>query len=342
VSALVPMADSVSAIVVSYADPEATRAAVASLMAGTPAPREVLVVDNHPTAPLRDYSAPGATVVTSGRNLGYTAACNLAATRARGDWLWFVNPDALADPDCLGHLLEAVTPQTAIVGAQILLPDGRTNAGDNPVHLTGISWAGRYELPREDGPAREVAAVSGASLMVRAGAFADLHGMCERFFLYQDDTDLCWRARLAGWTVRFCPRAVVHHDYEFDKGSRKWFWLERNRLWSVLANYSWLSLGLLAPLLLVAELAIVALAVREAWAGQLVRAWASDLRSPRDLATWRRQVQEQRRAPDSALMSLMATRFQTALMPSVAAQRAGRLLDLYGAVVRAVLARCGK
>ncbi len=36
--------------------------------------------------------------------------------------------------------------------------------------------------------------------------------------MYQDDTDICWRVRLAGWRVRFVPEAVVAHDYEFDEG----------------------------------------------------------------------------------------------------------------------------
>ena len=50
-----------------------------------------------------------------------------------------------------------------------------------------------------------------------------LEASCERFFMYYEDTDLCWRMRLAGWEVRFCPEAVVWHDYRFDKGAAKWY-----------------------------------------------------------------------------------------------------------------------
>ena len=80
--------------------------------------------------------------------------------------------------------------------------------------------------------------------------------MCERLFMYEDDVDLCWRVRLTGWTVMFCPDAVVWHEYEFDKGTMKWYWLERNRLWTVLSNYSAITLVLLAPLLLGTELMV--------------------------------------------------------------------------------------
>ena len=99
--------------------------------------------------------------------------------------------------------------------------------------------------------------------------------MCERFFMYEDDVDLCWRMRLAGWNVMFCPDAVVWHEYEFDKGTMKWYWLERNRLWTVLSNYSAITLVLLAPLLLGTELMVLAQAIRGRWTHRLLRAWGS-------------------------------------------------------------------
>ena len=317
---------------------------MSSLLGQSHAPLEVLVVDNHPQAPLA-RSTPFADecvrVVHSGENLGYTAACNLAAAQARGEWLFLLNPDARADERCLERLLHETSDSIAILGAQILLPDGRVNAGDNPLHLTGISWAGRYGQSRESGPAREVAAVSGAALLARADVYAQLDGLCERFFLYQDDADLCWRARLSGWTVCFCPDAVAWHDYEFEKGAEKWYWLERNRLWSVLGNYSRLSLCLLAPMLAGAELAIAALALRDGWSAELVRAWGSTARSLAELRRWRARVQGARRVPDSTLVALMATRFDTELLASPLVRRCGPLLAAYGAAVHGILRRAG-
>lgn len=319
---------------VSFSDPSASRSAVDSLLAQTSPPLEVLVLDNHPAAPLSrslaaDPPDPRVRVIHSGENLGYTAACNVAAAHARGDWLFFLNPDARADPGCLTELLNADDDSTAVIGAQVLLPDGRTNAGDNPLHITGISWAGRFGEPAESGPPRDVAAVSGAALLARAGVYAELGGLCARFFLYQDDADLCWRARLAGWKVRFCPDAVVWHDYEFDKGTGKWFWLERNRLWSVLSNYSLLSLLLLSPVLAGAELAVASLAVRQGWGRVLLRAWLAVLRDLPAMLRWRRRVQHSRRMPDSALIARMRGRFETPLLDSPATRRVNPLIAGY-------------
>ena len=313
---------------------------MSSLLEQSHAPVEVLVVDNHPEAPLAratPFVDGRVRVVHSGENLGYTAACNLAAAQAQGEWLFLLNPDARADERCLEELLARAGDRRAIFGAQILLPDGRVNAGDNPLHLTGISWAGRYGQPREPGPAREVAAVSGAALLARADVYAQLGGLCERFFLYQDDADLCWRARLSGWTVCFCPDAVVWHDYEFDKGRKKWFWLERNRLWSVIANYSWPALLLLAPLLVATELAIAALAVRDGWTHEFLRAWLSIARSLHELVRWRHAVQSRRRRPDGEVIALMAVTFDTPLLDSLTARRAAPLLRAYAAAVHVLL-----
>src|SRR3954454_22945252 len=178
----------VSAVIVcSFEEPAVLRATIASLRAQTRRPAEILVIDNHPAGvPGRALVEAGepVRVVRSGRNLGYPAACNLAARHAREPWLFFLNPDSRAEPDCLEHLLAAPDGDVAIAGAQVLLPDGETvNAGDNPVHLCGLSWSGRYLEPREDGPPRDVAAVSGAASMIRTDVFRGLGGHCPGFFL---------------------------------------------------------------------------------------------------------------------------------------------------------------
>jgi GT2 family glycosyltransferase len=336
------LSDTISAIVVSYSDPIAARDAVESLLDQSEPPLEVLVFDNHPrglTAAAMAHWGENDRVrlVHVGVNLGYAAACNRAAATARGDWLFFLNPDARADPDCLSFLCQCNGPAAGVVGAQVLLPDGRANAGDNPLHLSGLAWAGSFGEPREEGAPRLVATVSGAALLARRRAFVELGGMCERFFLYQDDVDLCWRMRLAGWEVVFCPNAVVWHDYEFDKGADKWFWLERNRPWCVLSNYSATSLVMLSPLLLLTEIAIGIRALRDGWGRHFARAWKANLRDLPQLLRWRRRVQATRRVSDDQIVGLMTGRFETQLMHSPTTARAGSVMELYRqAVLRAL------
>jgi len=317
----------VSAVIVSYADPAATATAVASLRAQTVAPGEIVVVDNGERAPLDPLN--GAVVVRPGRNLGYTGGANLGVAQTTGEWVLLLNPDAVAERDCVERLLEAADERTGIVGAQVVLPDGRVNAGDNPLHVTGISWSGRYLEPVEHGPARSVAVASGAALLVRRTAWDAVGGLAERFFMYQDDVDLAWRVRLAGYDVRFAPRARITHDYDFEKGARKWFLLERNREWTVLCNYDGRTLALLAPILLAAEAAVLARAVSEGWATWKVRAWLSVGRDAPALVRRRRAVQATRRVGDAEIVRLMTGAFDTPLAAPGLAGRLGPLLERY-------------
>jgi GT2 family glycosyltransferase len=317
----------VSAVIVSYADPEATAAAVESLSAQTVRPAEIVVVDNDPAG--RVPALPGATVAHTGANLGYTAGANFGVARTRSDWLLLLNPDAVAEVDCIERLLEAADDTTGIVGAQVLLADGRVNAGDNPLHLTGISWSGRYGEPAESGPPRSVAVASGAALLVRRHAWDAVGGLADHFFMYHDDVDLAWRARLAGWDVRLAPNARVRHDYDFDKGREKWFLLERNRAITVLCNYDRRTMMLLAPLLLGAEAAVLVRALREGWAREKLRAWWAVLRERRYIARRRSEVQAIRAVHDVEILRQMTGTFDTPLAAPGVAGRLGRGMERY-------------
>jgi GT2 family glycosyltransferase len=313
----VPAPGSVTAVIVSYADPAATRAAVASLLTQTRRPGEILVVENHSDGgAVRALEGLDVRLLRPERNLGFAPAVNLAAAEASGEWLLLLNPDAIAAPDCVERLLAAgVPPDVAVVGAQVLLPDGeRVNGGDNPVHLTGLSWAGRYLEPREEGPARDTLVVSGAALMVRRDVFRALRGFPPGFFLYQEDVDLGWRANAAGWRVRFCPAATVRHDYTFAKGGGKWFWLERNRLWTVLTGFEARTLLVLAPLLIATEAAILLVALRNGWLVQKLRAYIALARSGSALRRWRRFVQGSRRVSDRALLGRFVGEIHTPVL----------------------------
>jgi GT2 family glycosyltransferase len=172
------------------------------------------------------YFAPG-----DGRPLGrqlFTATVDGADVLARlaggvhgveegivgGDprrWRWTSGPDSIYVPlPPAGYV-----PLVEINGEAV--PTGWTgqiinNAGS---YLSVHGYGGDYgfETPddgRFDEPAERFAA-TGAAMVVRAETFRSVGGMAPRFFAYYEDTDWCWRARLAGLTVRYEPAARVHH-----------------------------------------------------------------------------------------------------------------------------------
>lgn len=339
------MTPTVTAVVVCFRDAVAAVGAIASLVDQSQAPIEVLVVDNDPAgattrALAGETISPSVRVVHSGVNVGYTRGVNLAARQAHGEWLFFLNPDAVAAKDCLGHLLAAVDGfDVALVGAQVLLPDGRINAGDNPINLAGVSWSGGYGCPREYGPPRDTAAVSGAALLARRDAFLEVGGLCPYFFLYVDDTDLAWRLRIGGRRVRYCPEATVVHHYEFDKGSHKWFYLERNRWWALLSNLEPLSLFLLAPMLMATEVLVSIRAISGDWLREKVCAWVYLFaRIPR-LIRWRRFVQSQRNVSDYRVLRRFTAGIDTELIDAGLPSWVSPWLERYRRAVLGLLGR---
>jgi GT2 family glycosyltransferase len=311
----------ISAVIVHYdSKPEEIRLAVDGLLAQTRPPTEILIVDNGAggwlAEALREY-APIVTTIVPGSNLGYAAGVNLAAARASGDYLLCLNPDAQAEADCLAQLAAVADgdAQIAIVGAQILLEDGVThNAGANPLHPSGISPSGGYGEPREQGEPRDVAVVSGACCLIRRAILTSLGGFVEELFVYYDDVDLAWRARIAGMRVVYCPAAAVRHSYEFARRSRKWFYLERNRLFSVLANYEAKTLILLAPLLMATEIGLIVVAARSGWLSQKLQSYGSLFALRRRLLAQRRAVGRSRRRADVEILDLFDDRLDSALL----------------------------
>jgi GT2 family glycosyltransferase len=340
---VIAMPTGITAVVVSFGHPAATTAALRSLLDQSIAPLEMLVLDNDPCgetarALASAQVAPNVRTLHPGVNLGYTRAANLAAREASGEWLFFLNPDAVAASDCLERLLEAVDgPDVALVGAQILLPDGRVNAGENPVSIAGVSWSGGYGRPREHGPARDTAAVSGAALLVRRDVFIEIGGLCPFFFMYVDDTDLAWRMRLSGRRVRYCPAAIVVHYYEFEKGAHKWFYLERNRAWAILSNLQLRTIALLAPMLLITEVIVVARAISEGWLAQKARAWVSVVGKFPALIRWRRSVQAGRRVSDYRVLGLFSAGVETDLIDTGLPRWVDPCMECYRRVVLRLL-----
>jgi GT2 family glycosyltransferase len=291
-------APSIAVVIVTY---DAEGAVGATLDALTPQlgeRDELVVVDNASSDRTLDEvrrHAPGARVIEAGHNSGFAAACNLGAAGATADLLLFLNPDARPERGAIDALRGAAAdhPTWGAWQALVLLPGGGVNTSGGVVHFLGVAWAGVADAPAA---AQEVAFASGAALTVRAQLWRELEGFDDEFFMYCEDVDLSLRLRLAGHGVGVEPAARVVHDYVFHKGTRKWFLLERNRWWTLLAVYPAPLLIALAPALLGAEAALLAVAAAGGWLGAKLRADAAVIRTlPRALRR-RRAAQAHRRA----------------------------------------------
>jgi N-acetylglucosaminyl-diphospho-decaprenol L-rhamnosyltransferase len=219
-----------AAVVVNYNAGPALVACVASVLAQDPPP-ELVVVDNDSTdgslEALRQ-AHPGVRVVRSGGNLGYARAANLGIAATDAPVVAVLNPDTVLGPGA-GPAMTARFTANAKLGAagpRLHNPDGSVypSARRIPSLVDAVGhgllffvwpdnpFTGRYrETGADPARRRDVDWVSGAAIWLRRAALDDVGGWDERYFMYVEDVDLCWRLRRAGWRVAYEPAGTVEH-----------------------------------------------------------------------------------------------------------------------------------
>jgi len=191
-------------------------------------PAQVVVVDNASS----DGSAgavrerfPRVELIENRRNAGFARANNQAFARARGRYILLLNPDTVANGDAIRGLVDFMdrTPRAGAAGLQLRFPDGRLqNSYDSfptfgseliSKHLMRLLFPGRYPSKRviPTGPI-PVDLVIGACLILRREVVDALGGFDERYFLFMEEADLCFRIWRAGWEIYHLPHHSIIHD----------------------------------------------------------------------------------------------------------------------------------
>ncbi|MEO6880701.1 MAG: glycosyltransferase family 2 protein [Mycobacteriaceae bacterium] len=287
----------------------------------------VVLVDNgaDPAAVAAAADLDGVTLLVPGRNTGFAGGCNLGVAASAAPLLGLVNSDCLVAPDTLAALVtEARRPGTGPVMASVRMAEEPAviNSAGNPVHVLGVSWAGRLGETEERTEPYDVTAASGACLVLARELWNRLGGFDEEYFAYVEDTELSLRARRTGRQPRCVPTAVARHHYEFSRNSMKMYLLERNRLMLLATVWSGRALVLLAPLLLVLELGVLAQALAQGWAGGKVRGWWWLLRHWRHVRARRTLLQAEAVVTDAEWMQALTATLDPQVIGSATATRA--------------------
>lgn len=194
---------------------------------------ELILVDNGSTdgSPERARAAfPHIRLIGNEDNLGFARGCNLGLAQASTEFILFLNPDTVSKPGAIRAAERFMDehPRCGALGGMLLNPDGSrqlslrrfptyTNIlfGRNSLFTKLLPWnplSRRYlclDLPYNR--PQEVEAICGAWLFARYRALEELSGFDEQFFLYVEDTDLCYRLRRHGWQVWYFPFPVCIH-----------------------------------------------------------------------------------------------------------------------------------
>ena len=206
-------------------------------------PAEILVVDNAShdgSVEMVRQQFPEVRLIANDRNLGFAHANNQALKQARGRFFALINPDTVVQEDTFRVLLDffETHPDAGMVGCKILNPDGSLQLAcrrsvPTPwvafTKLVGLSSLfprsrlfGRYNLTYLDpDQITEVEAISGSFMMVRREVVEQVGMLDERFFMYGEDLDWCYRIRQAGWKIYYVPTTqIVHYKGASSKKAR--------------------------------------------------------------------------------------------------------------------------
>lgn len=226
----------VSIIIVTYNSGDTVMRCLDSLAAHPPsAAFETIVIDNASSdgTPERvRQRSPAVCVIANTANRGYSKGVNQGIRASSGRYCLVLNPDIEVTAGSVDALVSFMDghARAALAGAKLVWPDGRVQPSCRAFYTIRAlvlrrTFLGRL-FPRaralrahlmsdyDHETARRVDWVLGACMMVRREALERVGPMDERFFLYFEDTDWCYRMQQHGWEVWYVPDSVMIHRWE--------------------------------------------------------------------------------------------------------------------------------
>jgi GT2 family glycosyltransferase len=288
-----------------------------ALQQQTFADHEVILVDDASADATAQWVAeqhPWVRLIVNRHNLGFAASCNTGAAAARGRFVVLLNNDTEPQADWLEALARAITahPDAAIVTSKLLLYDRR-----DTLHTTGDTL-GRDGIPHNRGVwevdrgqydgAENVFSGCGGATAYRKDIWQALGGFDEDFWMYLEDVDFGFRARLLGCETVFAPQARVYHRLSQSGGDTlASYYVGRNTIWLIAKNMPRTLLLRNAPQIVGGQMQ-VALAALRSWRGEAAQArlrgmYAGIKGLPQQLAK-RRMIQPRRQLEDAELAKL--------------------------------------
>ena len=221
-----------AAVVVNYEAGALLTECVRSVLADTSAGEvELVVVDNSShdgSIEALHEALPDVHIVAAPGNVGYARAANLGIAATRSSVVAVLNSDLTVEPGTAKAMRARFDdePRLGAAGPRVRNVDGTDypsarNSPSIPVAvghgLFGLWWRTnpftvRYrQLDADPAQPRSVDWVSGAAIWLRRTTLDAVGGWDERYFMYVEDVDLCWRLRRAGWRVAYEPAGTVEH-----------------------------------------------------------------------------------------------------------------------------------
>ena len=247
---------------------------------------KVFITDNETTPESFEFlskTAPEAELILNKDNDGFAKGCNdsMRLALAQGfDYIFVISIHSELDSACVSELVKAVESDKKIAVAQARMmmagEDNIINSLGNDTHFLGFGYCRGYR-EKWNGQINKITDIfypSGASMFFKREALEQTGLFDEEYWMYNEDQELPWRLKLAGWRSVLAPRAVAYTQYEFQRSIKKFYWMDRNRIISILLCYKILTLLLIAPAFIAMEAGHILFSLKSGWFRQKIRACA--------------------------------------------------------------------
>jgi hypothetical protein len=276
----------------------------------------VVVIDNGSTDGSSEFLTaryPKVKVIKQRRNNGFALAYNMAIESVGTEYFALLNNDVSVDPTWLKTLVSHVEGEkvAALTPKMLFFHDRRRiNAAGGSCDFYGTGWnrgnnevdMGQYDL------LEETFYGNGAALLVSRKAWQDVGVFDERYFMYGEDLDWCWRARLKGYKILYVPTSKVYHRWLGSRGPM-FYSLERHWLSTLLKNYGMSTLFKIMPRYFAIKLLKTFWAFKNAKGGDkffILNAVWWNMKHLKKTWEKRVQIQSSRSVPDEEIQRLMS------------------------------------
>ncbi|OQX92967.1 MAG: hypothetical protein B6D58_00300 [candidate division Zixibacteria bacterium 4484_95] len=188
---------------------------------------EILIRDNNSKDSTLDLVKQYNDVVvySSQKNEGFAPAVNYLSSKAKGEYLFILNPDCVCPPETLEVLYEFEQKKNGVISPLLVYPDGRFQPSArtfpdyknilfsrrSPLYMLGLTRVDKAGYIQPEMPTK-VQAVSATALFLAKKVFNSVGGFDERFFLYLEDIDLCLRLGARDIDIWYMPSLKIRHS----------------------------------------------------------------------------------------------------------------------------------
>jgi len=193
---------------------------------------EIIIVDNNSTDGSVDMvksEFPEVKLIENCQNLGFAKGANQGLRENKGRYILLLNPDTIVLPNALDKMVEFMdeNPRTGALGCKLLYPDGslQPSCRSFPTLITAFfentglekffpknKLVAKYKMGYWDyNDLREVDQPMGSALMIRREVIEQVGLLDERFYMFFEEVDLCFRVKKRGWKIYFTPSVQIIH-----------------------------------------------------------------------------------------------------------------------------------